>query len=95
MPQAEQIRVEVAYVDPERQFLRAVTLARGATVADAIQISGLSVEIGRGRDIHDVGIWSKPATMTTRLADGDRVEIYRPLQIDPKAARRARIKRKA
>ena len=40
-----------------------------------------------------VGVFGRLATWETKLADGDRVEIYRPLQIDPKVARRMRVKK--
>jgi putative ubiquitin-RnfH superfamily antitoxin RatB of RatAB toxin-antitoxin module len=39
-----------------------------------------------------LGVFGEPATPETRLRDGDRVEVYRPLQIDPKEARRRRAR---
>ena len=66
-------------------------LPRAATVADAIEAwrrqTGCDMPAGR------VGIWGRPRAVTTRLAEGDRVEIYRPLQADPMEARRARQRR--
>ncbi len=94
MSKVEKIRVEVAYVDAGCQFLHELTLGQGATVADAIDQSGVRAECGLQGNLLDVGIWSKPVSIDTVLADGDRVEIYRPLQADPKQARRARVKRK-
>jgi putative ubiquitin-RnfH superfamily antitoxin RatB of RatAB toxin-antitoxin module len=87
---AERIRVEIAYAEPRRQFLRVVELATGATVADAIAASGVAAELAIDAARLDAGIWSRPVARDTPLADGDRVELYRPLEIDPKEARRRR-----
>ena len=40
-----------------------------------------------------VGIWGKSCTPNQQLREGDRVEIYRPLLVDPKVARRERFAR--
>lgn len=40
-----------------------------------------------------LGIWGKTTHMTQVLHDGDRLEIYRPLTVDPKIARRERFAR--
>ena len=85
------MRVEVAYVGPEGQFLLPVELEDGATVGDAIRDSAIAPRITAvaiGDD--NVGIWSKPCPLATTLREGDRVEIYRPLQADPKEIRRRR-----
>ena len=91
---ADRICVEVAYVDARVQFLRACELPAGATVADAIRVSGLAEAAGIDVDAHDTGIWSRRVPRDHRLRDGDRVELYRPLQVDPKEARRARAARR-
>jgi putative ubiquitin-RnfH superfamily antitoxin RatB of RatAB toxin-antitoxin module len=94
MAAAEVIEVEVAYAQPQQQWLVRLELARGATVADALRVSGLCAscpEINLERD--GVGIFSRRVALTEVLQDGDRVEIYRPLQVDPKEARRARAAR--
>ena len=41
-----------------------------------------------------LGIWGRPATLDALLREGDRVEIYRPLQVDPKEVRRRARPRK-
>lgn len=86
----ERLHVEVAYAEPGRQFLRALEMPGGSVIADAIRCSGIEAEFGIDTAMLAVGIWSKVATPQTVLADGDRVELYRPLQVDPKDARRAR-----
>lgn len=87
------IAVEVAYAEPQRQFLRRVELRSGAKVADAIAASGVERELDIDSTGLAVGIWSKAIDRDAVLADGDRVELYRPLQIDPKEARRRRAER--
>ena len=72
---------------PDGAQARSVNLPTGATVRDALAASGFE---GRA-----VGIFGKRVDLDHRLADGDRVEIYRPLAMDPKEARRQRaLKRK-
>jgi uncharacterized protein len=85
------LTVEVAYAGPEAQLLVRVTLPDGATTGDAIRAAGVAarlpgVEIGE----RNVGIWSRVCGLVAPLRDGDRVEIYRPLVVDPKEARRVR-----
>ncbi|NCT66353.1 MAG: RnfH family protein [Rhodanobacteraceae bacterium] len=92
---AKRISLEVAYAEPDRQFLRRLELAEGATVADAIAASGLQREFALDTDALAVGIWSKAVARDARLHEGDRVELYRPLKIDPKEARRRRAERSA
>jgi len=87
----EIITVEVAYAEPQEQFLRRLELPAGGTVADAIAASEVSsafpdIDIDPGR----VGIFSRKVSMSQVLEEGDRVEIYRPLQADPKEVRRAK-----
>lgn len=87
----ETIRVEVAYADPRRQFLRAVEVAAGSTVADAIAVSGILAQLP-GFVPAGMGVFGRLVKPDTRLRDGDRVELYRPLRIDPKQARRNRAR---
>jgi putative ubiquitin-RnfH superfamily antitoxin RatB of RatAB toxin-antitoxin module len=93
MPEKTMIRVEVAYAEPQRQFLRALDLPAGATVADAIAASGLAGEFSIDTAALTVGIWSKPVARDRRITAGDRVELYRPLKADPKESRRRRARR--
>jgi putative ubiquitin-RnfH superfamily antitoxin RatB of RatAB toxin-antitoxin module len=88
------IEAEVCYAGPEGQFLLRVRLEPGATIADAIEASGIRTRIPKVRidDAH-VGVFARPVTLATVLRAGDRVEIYRPLKIDPRQARRERVER--
>ena len=84
------ISVEVAYAEAQRQFLRRMELAAGATVADAIAASGLGHEFSIDVSLLGAGIWSKPVARDAILGNGDRVELHRPLKADPKDSRRRR-----
>jgi len=87
------MHVEVVYARADIQHLVAVEVEDGASVEAAIIASGLlemCPEIDLSRQ--SVGVFSRVVPLDTRLAPNDRVEIYRPLQIDPKAQRRARAK---
>jgi len=87
----ETINVEVAYALPERQIILPVNVELGTTIGGAIVQSGIMIEFPELDVEHsEVGIYGKAAAMTTVLADGDRVEIYRPLIADPKEVRRKR-----
>jgi len=89
---ADRIRVEVAYVDGSCQFLREIELPAGATLGEAITASGLAELTGVDAAALDSGVWSIRAPRERVLEDGDRVELYRPLRIDPMEARRARAR---
>ena len=83
------MQVEVVFALPDRQALLTVSLAKGATVADAIRMSGLGDRFPAARlDELKVGVWGRPVDRTHELKSGDRVEIYRSLEIDPREARR-------
>ena len=64
---------------------------RGATVGDALRMSGLAQRHPKVvLDTLPCGMWGRECSRDTVLRDGDRVELYRPLQVDPKEARRRR-----
>jgi hypothetical protein len=90
------LAVEVAYgAAPHQVDLTALQLAPGATVADALQASGLLQRHGLSLQGLDVGVWGRACSLQLALRDRDRVEVYRPLLVDPKEARRQRYKGKA
>ena len=82
------MRIEVVSALPEGAQVVSVELPAGATVRDALAAAGLQF------DLKNVGIFGKRATLDQPLSPGDRVEIYRPLALDPKEARRRRARRK-
>jgi putative ubiquitin-RnfH superfamily antitoxin RatB of RatAB toxin-antitoxin module len=83
------MEIEVVYALPGREESRRVSVPPGATVHDVLQKSGL-LPLARGK----VGIFGRVVRADAPVAHGDRVEIYRPLAIDPKEARRRRAARK-
>ena len=89
------IRVSVVYSSQARHtFEERVTLDDGASVLQAVQASGV---LRRLPEIDlmqaEVGIWGRKADLNQPLRERDRVEIYRPLAVDPKVARRERFRK--
>jgi putative ubiquitin-RnfH superfamily antitoxin RatB of RatAB toxin-antitoxin module len=85
------INVEVVFGTPESQQLVSVLMPPGSTVADALEMSKIAAAFPDAGIAHlPTGIWGRPVERDQTLADGDRVEVYRELEIDPKEARRLR-----
>lgn len=87
------ICVEVVYALPERQQLLTMEVPAGLSLREVVKRSGLDQQFP-GLDLAQVplGIYGKAVTKPdTQVAeDGDRIELYRPLIADPKAARKNR-----
>jgi len=88
------MKVEVAYARPDVQILLEQDVPEGATVEEAIRLSGIlarfpEIDLSKQK----VGVFGKVAPLNKSLQERDRVEIYRPLIADPKAARRQRAKK--
>lgn len=89
----DSISVEVVYSLPDRHVSVAVKLDPGSTVADALARCGIEALVeglDLGRSV--VGVFGEVVERDRVLAAGDRVEIYRPLTMDPKEARRRRAR---
>ena len=89
------MRVSVLYSPTPREVLEwNVVLASGATVLGALQASGLAAAFP-DLDLREaaVGIWGRKARLEQLVRELDRVEVYRPLKVDPKLARRERFRR--
>ncbi len=98
-------RCVVAYATREHQYLWTVDLPEGATVADALMVArGLAATTrttaGTRRDLEEVpwdtapvGVFGEPRDRQDVPADGDRIEIYRPLRSDPRQRRREKVRR--
>ena len=94
MPDAP-VRVTVTFSPAPRDVREwSLDLAAGSTVADAVAASGLREEFPQ-LDLAalGVGVWGRKAGPRQPLRDRDRVEVYRPLQVDPKVARRERFRK--
>lgn len=86
------LSIEVCYARSDAQTLIALSLPAGSTVRDAIEASRIAE---RHPEIDPatakVGVFGKVKPLDAPLADHDRVEIYRPLIVDPKLARQRRV----
>ena len=89
------LSIEVVCAWRDRQEIVHVGLEEGATALDALRASGLLQrypEIDSGEPT--LGIFGQRILPATPLKQGDRVEVYRPLKLDPKEARRAKVSAK-
>ncbi len=81
--------VEVAYACPERQTVVRIDLVDGMTAMAAVEAAKIADAHPELRDRKlDLGIYGHPVPASYLLRSGDRVEIYRPLAVDPREARR-------
>ena len=91
MTKADRISVEVAYAEPDKQEIITLEVAPGTTAVEAVAQSGIDKSFP---DLQlegaDLGIFGNPVGGGQVLQSGDRVEIYRPLTIDPKEVRKRR-----
>jgi len=83
------LSIELVFASRDRQELLQLRLPPRSSVRRAIVQSGIAERFPEF-DFAELqaGIWGRPVAQSHRLEDGDRVEIYRPLQIDPREARR-------
>lgn len=89
-----ELRVEVVYCpSPGVNDFTSLRVAKGAILLDALRASGVLQRHSLAEDGLRLGVWSKAREATSLLRDRDRIEIYRPLKVDPKEARRLRYKR--
>jgi putative ubiquitin-RnfH superfamily antitoxin RatB of RatAB toxin-antitoxin module len=85
------IEVSVVCALPDRQLTRLVQLQPGSTAATAVTSSGLQADFPEvDFDSAAIGIFGKIVVRNAVLKHGDRLEIYRPLNADPKESRRRR-----
>ena len=87
------IDIEVVYALPEKQIVRQMNLPEGTTAEQAVKLSGIlpqfpEIDLLKNR----LGVYGKLVPPATILCNRDRVEIYRPLKVDPKENRRKRAK---
>jgi len=89
------LRISVVLSMTPRQCRElALELADGSNVSQAIQGSGVLNDLSASEaDALSVGVWGRKAQLTQVLRDRDRVELYRPLHVDPKVARRERFRK--
>jgi putative ubiquitin-RnfH superfamily antitoxin RatB of RatAB toxin-antitoxin module len=85
------LRIEVAYAGPQRAIVKVMRLPAGSRVADALRLAALDPDFS-GLDLENsaLGIFGRLTRADHPLQEGDRIEIYRPLAVDPKISRRQR-----
>jgi putative ubiquitin-RnfH superfamily antitoxin RatB of RatAB toxin-antitoxin module len=88
------LSIEVCYAAADAQTLIAVDLPEGATLQQALEASGIlqrcpAIDLNTQK----VGVFGKLKPLDAVLADHDRVEIYRPLLVDPKLSRQRRVEK--
>ena len=83
------IRVELVRAWPRRHASAAVDVADGARVGDALQAAGWQLDA----EFMGLAVFGQAATLDTPLHAGDRIELLRRLELDPKQARRLRAER--
>jgi uncharacterized protein len=89
----ENIDIEVVYALPEKQVVQRINLPEGTTAEQAVKMSGILRQFPEIDLLQNkLGIYGKLIKPATILRDRDRVEIYRPLRVDPKESRRRRAK---
>jgi uncharacterized protein len=97
MPESASWRVWVVASLASRQIEQEMlTVVPGACVQDALSCSALFARWRAGVCAEEpltLGLWGRKATMQTGLNDGDRIELYRVLKVDPKVARRERFRK--
>jgi uncharacterized protein len=86
------MNVGVCYAEAERQLWLRLEVPDGSTVQDAIALSGVlkqypTIDLEKQK----VGIFGKLAKLDTPIKEGDRVEIYRQITVDPAQVKRRRI----
>jgi uncharacterized protein len=94
------INVEVVYALPDEQVVVGLQVAEGTTALQAAMESGIAERFGLNLETIPMGIYSRaldgrslPLPGEYLLRERDRVELYRPLTIDPKQARLLRAER--
>ena len=92
---SEIINIEVAYALPNKQRIEKLSVALGTTALEAVEQANMRRYFDDLPDLTTVklGVFGKAVPATHELSEGERVEIYRDLLVDPKAVRRARAER--
>ncbi len=86
------VAVTVVYGAADRLYELAATVPCGASLLDAVIASGLFAQVpALSAQGLDLGVFNRPQPPHTPVRPGDRIEVYRPLVVDPKEARRARV----
>lgn len=85
------IQVEIVYATPEMQSRFRLSVPAGTTIGEVLSTVQVAEHFS-GLDLAQipVGVFGQERDRAYRLEGGDRVEIYRPLAVDPKQVRKRR-----
>jgi len=87
------LTVEIAYAGADKQVLLSIQVTPSCSVQQAIESSGILEQCPEiDLACNKIGIFSKAVALHDRVKDKDRIEIYRPLLLNPMQARRLRAK---
>ena len=92
---AVMLKIQVVFASPENQLVIDLEVREGTTIAAAVEQSGLRDElraVGIDIDALTFGVWNNVRSGHDLVSNRDRIELYRPLEVDPKEARRRRAK---
>lgn len=83
------LQLEVAYASPKEERVISLEVLPGTTLEEAIYQSGMlhffpEIDLS----VQAIGVFSKLKNLSDLVENNDRIEIYRPLMLDPKEARR-------
>ena len=88
------MRIEVAYAEPTREVLIGFDVRHGCSVLDCVGRSGLFHLVPGLRHARlGYAVFGRRVEPVDTVSEGDRIEVLRPLEIDPKEARRSRARR--
>ncbi len=93
---SDMIEIEVVYGRSDKQVLLALLVPAGSSIEESINLSAINMHFPEIK-ISDakVGIFSRVETLDYIVQAGDRIEIYRPLLVDPKEVRKKRAAKAA
>lgn len=89
-----EIIVEVAYCNQQTECLLSLKVPEVSSIQEAIEASGLLKQHQELLNTNlQVGVYGKKRQLTDQVFAHERIEIYRPLKIDPKESRRLKAKK--
>ena len=91
----DQITIEIVYGLPDKQFIEVLKVAKDCTVKQALTMASELKQLFPDMivDQQQIGVFAKHVGLDHLLTAGDRIEIYRPLIVDAKEARRKRAEK--
>ena len=94
---ADVVEIVVAFAaGPGHEFIVGLKMAANATLAEAVEASGMLLRHPEvSLSVARLGVWGKTKRVDTQVCEGDRIEVYRRLVVEPNAARLARAAKKS